>query len=382
MKILLVGEYSGFHNSLKEGLVKLGHEVVIAGLGDSFKKFPVDIDLEPTLAKSFFGNIIRQGIVRLTKFDIASFETMLKIRKHSEQLKNYDVVQLVNEYPLKTDRKIEKRLLQFIFKNNKNVFLSACGDDHVYISFLKKQTLPYSVLSPFFQNEKLKEYFKYSLAYLSQSHIKLHKFVFKNIKGIICGDMDYKIAYDASGIAADFVPFPINIDKLQQQEKIEVSEPIVIFHGINRVNFFKKGNAYFEAALEKIKQKYGERVQVITAESLPYHEYVNSYNKAHILLDQAYAYDQGYNALEAMAKGKVVFSGAETQFLEHYNLKEDEVCINALPDANYLVEKLSLLIENPQQIEQIGKNAKQFVEREHHYVRIAAKYLKVWEARL
>jgi hypothetical protein len=30
--------------------------------------------------------------------------------------------------------------------------------------------------------------------------------------------------------------------------------------------------------------------------------YINSYNKAHILLDQVYAYDQGYNALEAMAK--------------------------------------------------------------------------------
>jgi hypothetical protein len=37
-----------------------------------------------------------------------------------------------------------------------------------------------------------------------------------------------------------------------------------------------------------------------------YTTYINSYNKAHILLDQTYAYDQGYNALEAMAKGKVV----------------------------------------------------------------------------
>jgi hypothetical protein len=54
--------------------------------------------------------------------------------------------------------------------------------------------------------------------------------------------------------------------------------------------------------------------------------YINSYNKAHILLDQA-CYDQGYNALEAMAKGKVVL-GAEQQFIDHYKLSA-KVVINA-----------------------------------------------------
>ena len=39
MKILLVGEYSRLHNSLKEGLTALGHEVTIVGTGDHFKKY-------------------------------------------------------------------------------------------------------------------------------------------------------------------------------------------------------------------------------------------------------------------------------------------------------------------------------------------------------
>ncbi|HET8884830.1 MAG TPA: glycosyltransferase, partial [Salinimicrobium sp.] len=82
--------------------------------------------------------------------------------------------------------------------------------------------------------------------------------------------------------------------------------------------------------------------------------------------------------LEAMAKGKVVFTGAETEFLEYYNLKEDEVCINALPNVEYLVNKLSWLIENPKMIIEIGKNARDFVLKEHHYIRIAEKYLQVW----
>jgi len=45
MKILLLGEYSRLHNSLKEGLVQLGHEVTIVGCGDKFKQFPVDYSI-------------------------------------------------------------------------------------------------------------------------------------------------------------------------------------------------------------------------------------------------------------------------------------------------------------------------------------------------
>ena len=136
----------------------------------------------------------------------------------------------------------------------------------------------------------------------------------------------------------------------------------------------------FEKALEIIKIKFPDQIEIITTESIPYNQYINLYNKAHILLDQCYAHDQGYNALEAMAKGKVVFTGAEKEFLEHYNLQEDEVAINAKPDVDYLVEKLSMLIENPEKIIQISKNARAFIEKEHNYVRIAEKYLEVWKS--
>ena len=43
MKILLIGEYSGLHNSLKDGLQLNGHSVTLLGTGDGFKNFPVDI---------------------------------------------------------------------------------------------------------------------------------------------------------------------------------------------------------------------------------------------------------------------------------------------------------------------------------------------------
>ena len=51
MKILLLGEYSRLHNSLKEGLVALGHEVIIVGCGDKFKKLPVDYSIYAQICK-------------------------------------------------------------------------------------------------------------------------------------------------------------------------------------------------------------------------------------------------------------------------------------------------------------------------------------------
>ena len=57
MRILLVGEYSRFHNSLKEGLQKLQHDVTLIGRADSFKNYPIDISLEATFFQKKIHNI-------------------------------------------------------------------------------------------------------------------------------------------------------------------------------------------------------------------------------------------------------------------------------------------------------------------------------------
>ena len=142
----------------------------------------------------------------------------------------------------------------------------------------------------------------------------------------------------------------------------------------------KKEMTFLKKHFDIISKKYSDKIEIITTRSIPYTAYINAYNKAHILLDQVYAYDQGYNALEAMAKGKVVFTGAEQEWLTYYNLKEDTVAINALPNANEIAKKLEWLILNPQQIKIISKNARAFIEREHNYIKSAQKYLDKWNA--
>jgi glycosyltransferase involved in cell wall biosynthesis len=182
---------------------------------------------------------------------------------------------------------------------------------------------------------------------------------------------------DAMGYQTSFIPNPINTDIIEYKP-LQIENKIIIFLGINEISAIKKGSVYFEKALDIIKEKYPNQVETIVTRSIPYQQYIKAYDKAHILLDQVYGYDQGYNALEAMAKGKVVFTGAENEFLKHYHLTE-KVAINAIPDVNYLVTELTYLIENPQKIIAIGKRARTFIEKEHHYIKIAEKFVKEWQ---
>src|SRR5690606_36487812 len=98
----------------------------------------------------------------------------------------------------------------------------------------------------------------------------------------------------------------------------------------------------------------------ITVRSLPYDAYIKAFDTAHILLDQVFAYDQGFNALEAMAKGKVVFTGAEQEWLDYYNIEADTIAINAEPDAEKIAKKLEWLVLHPEKISEISKNARAF----------------------
>ncbi len=58
------------------------------------------------------------------------------------------------------------------------------------------------------------------------------------------------------------------------------------------------------------------------------------------------------------------------------------VAINALPDAQKIADEIEKLILNPEKITEIGKNARAFIEKEHHYINIAEKYISTWNKRM
>ena len=378
MRILLVGEFSRLHNSLKEGLLKLGHEIVIVSNGDGFKNYPSDYSNRAFWCESKLGNIPRQIIYRITKFDISKVERGIRFYFHLNKLKDFDCVQLINEAPIQTTSKFELYLLKKLFKQNQKFFLLCSGADYVTLNHMLDKKDRYSIMNPYFEGIK-ESFIQYEsmFEYNSKSHKKIHDFLYKNINGVIATDLDYVNPLIGNTKFIGMIPNPINVSTIEFIEN-PIKDKIAVFMGINNGNSYKKGIHLFEKALAIIKEKYADKVEIIITRNIPYHDYIKLFNKAHIVLDQIYAYDQGYNALEAMAKGKVVFTGAEKEFEEYYNLT-DKVAINALPNVTSLINELSFLIENPNEIQAIGKRARTFLVKEHDYIKVAEKYIDIWK---
>lgn len=378
MRILLVGEYSRLHNSLKEGLIALGHDVIIIGNGDGFKKYPVDILIDHSFHNPFLKKL-KVAFYKLTSIDLASLEVYLKALFNLKKMKGFDVVQLINEAPLVIQAKYEKRFIKQLLKHNKKLFLLSCGIDYQCMTYMMDDKFRYSIMSPYLKDKSLYELYKFQLQYLNPEFTDLHHFIYEHSNGVIATDMDYHLPLLGHEKYLGLIPNAINTSKIKFIPINDIIGKIKIFHGINTSAVIKKGNHYFTEALKIIESKYPDRVEIITTHSIPYNEYIQHYDDCHILLDQAYGYDQGYNALEAMAKGKVVFTGAEQEWLEYYNLESDTVAINAEPNITHIVEKLEWLIENPEQIITISKNARHFIEQEHDLLTITKTYLEIWK---
>ncbi|MEZ4859137.1 MAG: glycosyltransferase [Flavobacteriaceae bacterium] len=377
MRILLVGEYSRLHNSLKEGLVLHGHRVTLIATGDYFKGYPADI----LLKRKFESGVLKKIKVllyRIFKIDITSENLKKQFFNQSEKLKGFDVVQLINESPFGALPKDEIKIIRFLHKHNGKLFLLCCGTDYNSVTYLLNNKTRYDILWGYKNKSIPEKKYEFATKYVKPSFKVLHKKIQPLLRGIIASDLDYHIPLQGNSKYLGLIPNPVNVDKIKELP-LQRDTKISIFLGINKNNYHTKGISYFEEALAIITKKYGECVSVTISENIPYQQYINLYDQAHILLDQVLGWDQGYNALEAMAKGKVVFTGAESEFLEQYQVKEDEVCINALPDVPYLVSKLEDLIIHPEKILKIGENARSFIVKHHHYRQVAETYLKTWE---
>lgn len=375
MKILLVGEYSRLHNSLKEGLQELGHEVTLNGLNDGFKNYPVDFKIKRKWNSGILKKL-KLLIFKCTGFDITSYLTYKQVKNNLDRFSGFDIVQLINENSFLCEPKYEIRIIDLLLKNNQKLFLLSCGDDYMSVSYNFKNTELKTVVTPYLEGKIHDKNFQNTLKFRKPDFKKLHDFIYKNCRGVIASDLDYYFPLFNHPKFLGLIPNPINSKKLIFSEN-PITDKIVIFLGINNQTYYKKGCDYFEKALAVIESKYPDKVKIIISRSVPYATYINSYNECHILLDQIYAKDQGYNALEAMAKGKVVFTGAGDDFIKQYNLK-DKVAVHAKDDIEYLVNELSFLIENPNEILTIGKQAKLFIQKEHDYTKVAQKYIDLW----
>jgi hypothetical protein len=351
-RILLLGEYSGLHKNLQEGLIELGHEVDVASSGDGKKNIKADIDLTLKSRKK-----------------IMKFQELNNIFK---DIKEYDIVQFINPY---ISHRIGVLFYESIFKNNEKVFCLAAGDDVEFSNFVKSKKMEkYSTFDEYLSNQKNN---KTRLPYTTKLDNYLQNKFMKKIDGIIPIMWEYAESYRNSRFANKMtgtIPLPINTDKIHSKSNI-ADNKVVFYHASNKPLI--KGSKTIVEAMKIFQNMYPNDVEMIYADFLPLNEYLEVISKTNVVIDQCRSYSYGMNAVYSMAKGKIVMSGSEPEALKELGLTQCPV-INITPNVNQIIGEFEKILMEKKQIEEKGNESRAFIENTHDYIKVSKQYIENW----
>ena len=160
-----------------------------------------------------------------------------------------------------------------------------------------------------------------------------------------------------------FWPIDLSIQdgkRYQPRYPTAVSEkPLRIAHAPNHQEF--KGTKYFLTAIESLRRE-GVGIELVLVEGVPNHQALEIYRSVDVIFDQCLIGFHGYFALEAMALGKPVmcFIRKPDDYLLH-----PEKCPIINTHVNTLKEDLKCLVHRRSELEEIGRQGRQYVEK--HY---------------
>lgn len=394
MKILLLGDYSNVHATLAEGLRTLGHKVVVASDGDGWKNYPRDIDLRRRGTPG-------AGTLRQRLFDALY---LLRLRwLFAVKFRGFDVVQIINPVflPLRAER-----IMPFYRKlrsHNGKVFMAAYGMDHYWVKAgIDCKTFRYSDFNIGSNvRHDLPENEIFIAEWLDGEKGVLNKAIADDCDGIPAGLYEYWASYNAYLSKEQlsklrYIPFPIKVRKDASPEVAKDSfgegdeVPVRFFIGIQRSRSAYKGTDIMLRALERVKARYPQLVEIHRVENVPFAEYRRLMRSSHVILDQLYSYTPAMNALEAMSQGLVTLGGAEP---EYYELQERSYAgsdgaetatqpirpiVNVAPTEESVYEALCRIVEHREELPRLMKESIEFVKRYNDFKTIAKIYQEFW----
>jgi len=355
VKVLLLGEFSGLHKNLKEGLLELGHDVTIASSGDGWKSIKSDLNIGPS----------RKGILRKPS-------GLWSILRAVPMLKDYDVVQIVSPTVFPRVFGINKAILRYIFNKNKKVFLVGAGCNDSGTADFFENGLKY----PQFYKEIKKSNPRMWIQ--SEKGRKFNDWIFQKINGFIPIMYEYAEGYRRIGYKklCPTVPIPINTDSVQYT-KNKVNGRLVVFHGLNREGV--KGTPIIRKAMERLQNEFPDDVECIIDGKMPLDEYLSVLERVNVVVDQVYSVSVGVNGVYNLAMGKVVVGGGEMEFLEEFGLDRSPL-IPIEPTVEDVYEKLKSLVGCNEYLEELGQRSRAFAENLHDYKKVAQSYVDIWSA--
>ena len=368
MRILLLGEYSNVHNTLARGLRELGHEVTVASNGDFWRDYSRDINLARDM-----------GITGTVSF---LYRLLLALPK----MRGYDIVQLIN--PVFLELKAERlyRIFDYLKRHNGKVVLLAAGDDYYYPELhTRRKVMRYS---DFYigDEEHCCDFVRtQTREWLYGEKGRLTRYVAKRCDAIVACAYEYWLPYNLSGDTSlngerlnrklYSIPFAYSIPDMPVSR---VGGKVRVFIGISRERSEMKGTDIMLRAARDLQRLYPDRMELLVANGVSFNEYSRMMDSSDVLLDQIYSYGPGMNALLAMSKGIVAISGAEPEHYEQLGENEVRPIVNVYPSYEDVYRNLEKLILNPELVNRLKQQSREYVARNHDYIRVSHQYVELY----
>lgn len=349
----MLGEYSGFFSNLKKGFELLGHDVMFLHDGDGRKKIPS-------------GNGVLNIRNQSGKVDVK--ETLTQIKS----LRGFDLVILIS--PRVFSPRVMYQAYHLLRKNNSLLFMTVCGGCSQLRRAVKMGCFDYYMYTrDVGVQEKYCDPVKLinRVTWQAYSHFDYH--TYKNCDAIIPVLYEYYLPFCNYSNIGPIIQFPFVCAKSSETASQKTNKKITIYYGLNQP--FYKGANYILPALDIIKQKYNN-INVIIKDIVPYEEYLDIIKDTDIIIDQCKSYGWAYNAINGLALGKVVLSGARKETLDSFGITSTPI-IDIEPDVNQIVTKLSALLDDPDRLEDIKTKGRRFVESFHDPKLVANKYIEL-----
>ena len=403
MKILLIGEASFLHNTLKKGLVERGHRVTTMSDGNGWHDAPRDIDLR------------RDG--RWGK--LGGLRVVWQLLRHLPQLCGNDVVQIHNYQFVPLMYRWNTLLLRFLKLTNRRVVKGCFGDDP---QIFRRQAQGVPAYSDTYWSGQLQnaELHRDRIAEVVEHGAEASwRKTTRMADALVACLYEYWLDYNEPPYAAKlhYIPLPMECEKMVRwcdgemvkwcngemvrwcngemvrcvgnvttspshpnNSQLAPSHPLTILIGLQPKRDFMKGAMKIAAFVEEVARRHPGRVQIKYVEGVPYDEYMHLLAEADVLVDQLYSYTPSMNSLAAMARGTVVIGGGEEEYYEFIGEKTLRPIINVRPDVpdeeNIATIERALFTDG--MLERMAQESMQFVHKYHDYRLVAKQYEQLY----
>lgn len=385
MRILLLGEYSNVHRTLRDALRRQGHDVLLISDGDGWKDYPRDIDLSRH----------REG-------PLGSVGYVCRLLRLLPRMRGYDVVQLVNPDLLHLKPRWNRWFFDYLRRHNRMISVGCYGDDYYVIQRSQQEYVE--------QQDADRHYLEYTDFYAQGQAIShplneqrfrgwvlspkaaLTQYVMRKADCLMACLYEYYKVYDTPEFSSrlHYIPLPIEVTASadKSQTSLSADAPVKILLAVQKRRALMKGTDQMEPLLQRLATEYPDRIKLQRIESVPFAEYCRLLDEADVVVDQLYSYTPAMNALESMSRGKVVVSGGEEAyyaFQEQFDLQKPQLrpIVNLRPfepDQNY--QRLCESLLSPGHVARLKQQSRQFVMLWHDAGHVAAQYVAVWKEML